>query len=82
MDTEEHERLKAMKDHDLLVEIAVKTRALEEHSREQNGFIKDLMERALKLEGALGFGKWVMGIAIAGGAVGVTISIYIANGGG
>jgi len=81
MDDKEHERLRAMKDHDLLVEIAVKTNALEGHSREQNGFIKDLMERALKLEGAMSLGKWILGVAVGSLAAIATIIVFMINNG-
>ena len=65
--TEHHkERFDAMADHDLLVEIAVRTTASEEHARKQNGFIEDLIGRALKMEGAVGFGKWVLGVTLTG----------------
>lgn len=81
MDDKEHERLQAMKDHDLLVEIAVKTHALEQHSREQNGFIIDLTERSLRLEGAMNFGRWVLGITVGSLAGIATIIGFMINNG-
>ena len=83
METPDHEHFHAMKDHDLLVVIAVKVKALESHSQEQNGYIKGLMTQALKTEGALMFGRWVLGITIgsAGAASLVSLVVYFANGG-
>ncbi len=72
------ERFHSMKDHDLLVEIAVKTEALEEHSREQNGHIESLMTRALRAEGAIDMGKWILGLALGSAGV-VGLLAYIAS---
>ena len=78
--TPEHERFHQMKDHDLLVEIAVKVEMLEGHSREQNGNIENLMERALKTEGALMFGRWVLGITIGSTGIAGLLFAYFQNG--
>lgn len=78
--TPEHERFHRMADHDLLVEIAVKTEMLEAHSREQNGHIEDLMTRALKTEGALMFGRWVLGITFGSAGVAGLLFAYFQNG--
>ncbi len=76
----EHERFHNMKDHDLLVEIAVKVDALEQHVRvDVNGNIETLMRGALKTEGALAFGRWVLGITL--GSAGIAgILFYFQNG--
>lgn len=72
-------RFHSMKDHDLLVQIAVKTEALEGHSREQNSHIEGLLERALRLEGAVNFGKWILGITFGSAGIVGIIVLYIAN---
>ncbi len=79
--TSEHERFHSMKDHDLLVEIAVKTEMLELHSREQNGHIEDLMEGALKTEGALIFGRWVLGITVGSAGIAGLLFAYLSQNG-
>lgn len=58
-----------MKDHDLLVRIAVKTDALEQHSAEQNGQIEKLSVSQLRLEGAVSLGKWIMATVLGVGAI-------------
>lgn len=79
--TVEDTRFHNMEDHDLLVEIAVKVDALEKHVREDvNGHIEDLMERALKTEGALLFGRWVLGITLGSAGLAGIVFAYLANG--
>jgi hypothetical protein len=76
--TSEDARFHNMEDHDLLVEIAVKVNALERHVRiDVNGHIETLMERALKTEGALLFGRWVLGIMIATMTVGLAVTALV-----
>ena len=75
--TSDHERFHSMGDHDLLVEIAVKTEQLESHSAEQNNTILKLVEKQLRLEGAMTFGRWVLGTAIALMAIGATTASII-----
>lgn len=83
--TSDHERFHSMEDHDLLVEIAVKTDALEAHSAEQNDQILKLNETQLRMEGALTFGRWVLGTTLAVMATGATIAgiilAYVARSG-
>ena len=76
------ERFHDMKDHDLLVQIAVKTEALEEHSAEQNDHIATLMEKSLKAEGAIDFGKWVLGITLGSAGLAGVIFFIVSNNGG
>ena len=61
----EHERFHGMADHDLLVEIAVKTDALEKHSKEQNGQIASLVSARWRIEGALIMMAALLPLAIA-----------------
>ncbi len=78
MATTPEERFHSMKDHDLLVEIAVKTEMLEGHSAEQNDHIATLMDKALKAEGAINFGKWVLGITLGSAGI-IGFLAYIAS---
>ncbi len=74
----EDTRFHNMKDHDLLVEIAVKVDALEQHVRvDVNGHIETLMSGALKTEGALMFGRWVLGIMLAILTIAVAIAALV-----
>ncbi len=79
--TPEHERFHNMEDHDLLVEIAVKVDALERHVREDvNGNIETLMKGALKTEGALAFGRWVLGITLGSAGIAGLVAYLVNNG--
>lgn len=82
--TSDHERFHNMEDHDLLVEIAVKTEALEAHSAEQNDQILKLSEKQLRMEGAMVFGRWILGTTLAVMAIAATMTgiilAYVANG--
>ncbi len=78
--TTEQDQIHNMKDHDLLVRIAVKVDALEEHSSDQNGHIENLTVRALKMEGALDFGRWVLGVTLAVMTLGLGVTgLVLAN---
>ena len=73
-------RFHGMSDHDLLIVIATEVVELKEHSSENNGIVADLVKGQLKLEGAIAFGRWALGITIGSAGIVGLVAIYVANG--
>ena len=77
MEQEATHRYHSMGDHDLLVEIATKVEAMEEHNKEQNGEIASLNRASLRMEGAISLGKWVIGTMLGVLTIAVAVSSFV-----